>query len=188
MKSIIFALFALFLFGAVGPAFADSGDCWFIFCLFEKYTEPKIEKYEPIKEKSELTLEEFYAQEGNKGRQLGFKKVNEKISDYTESHHKLSEIEKQTDADLSYLKNTIQQETDFYQSLIDEQKDIQKNPAKYYTQNDLVKLALEFYKNKPDGTPCDDDRRWVEDRNNCIRISTAEKKYYTYDLEWLRYK
>ena len=181
MKSIIFALFALSLFGAIGPAFADSGDCWFIFCLFEKFIEPK-------KEKSETTLEEFYVQEGNKGRQLGIKKVNEKISDYKESYNKISEIEKQTDTDLSYLKSTIQQETDFYQSLIDEQKDIQENPAKYYTQSDLVKLASEFYKNKPDGTPCDDDRRWVEDRNNCVRQATAERAYFMYDLEWLRYR
>lgn len=181
MKAIIFALIALSLLGATVPAFADSGDCWFIFCLFEKYTQPKIEK-------TDTSLEEFYTQEAEKGKQLGIKKVNEKISDFKKSYNKISEIEKQTDTDLSYLKSTTQQEIDFYQSLIDEQKDIQENPAKYYNKHDLVKLALEFYKNKPDGTPCDDDRRWVEDRNNCIRQATAEKVFYYYDLEWLRYR
>ena len=181
MKTIIFALIALSLFGGISPAFADSGDCWFIFCFFEKFIEPKIEK-------TGVTLEEFYVQEGNKGKQLGIKKVQEKISDYKESKNKISQIEKKSSLDLSYLKDKTQQEIDFYQSLIDGEKDLQNNPAKYYTQSDLVKLASEFYKNKPDGTPCDDDRRWVEDRNNCIRQATAEKAYFYHDLEWLRYR
>jgi len=181
LKTIIFALFALSLLGAAVPAFADSGDCWFIFCLFEKWNEPKIEK-------TDTSLEEFYVKEVKKGKQLGIKKVNEKISDYKESYNKISEIEKKSNLDLSYLKSTTQKEIDFYQSLIDEEKDVRENPAKYYNQHDLVKLASEFYKNKPDGTPCDDDRRWVEDRNNCIRQATAEKAYYYYDLEWLRYR
>jgi len=181
LKTILFGIIALSLLGASVPAFADSGDCWFIFCLFEKFFEPKIEK-------TDTSLEEFYAQEAEKGKQLGIKKVNKKISEYKESINEISEIEKQTDTDLSYLKNAIQQETDFYQSLIDEQKDLQNNPAKYYTQSDLVKLASEFYKVKPDGTPCDDDRRWVEDRNTCVRQATAEKAYFYHDLEWLRYR
>jgi hypothetical protein len=181
LKTIIFGIIALSLFGAIVPAFADSGNCWFIFCFFEKFIEPK-------EEKLDTTLEEFYTQEAKKGKQLGIKKVNKKISDFKESYNKISEIEKQTDTDLSYLKSTIQQETDFYQSLIDGEKDLQNNPAKYYSQSDLVKLASEFYKNKPDGTPCDDDRRWVEDRNNCVRQATAEKAYFYHDLEWLRYR
>lgn len=181
MKTIIFGIIALSLFGAIVPAFAESGDCWFIFCLFEKWSEPK-------KEKSEITLEEFYTQEVEKGKQSGIDKVKEKILDFEKSKNKISQIEKQTDSDLSYIKDKTQQEIDFYQSLIDEEKDIRENPAKYYNQHDLVKLALEFYKNKPDGTACDDDRRWVEDRNNCVRLATAEKVYYLYDLEWLRYR
>jgi len=181
LKSIIFILFAISLIGGIASAFADSGDCWFIFCLFEKWYEPKVEK-------TDTSLEEFYAQEAEKGKQLGIKKVKEKISDYKESKNKISQIEKRSNLDLSYLKDKTQQEIDFYQSLIDEEKDVRENPAKYYNQHDLVKLALEFYKVKPDGTPCDDDRRWVEDRNNCVRMKTAEKVYYLYDLEWLRYR
>ena len=61
------------------------------------------------------------------------------------------------------------------------------NPEKYYTKQSLVKKAMEFYKLKPDGSACDDDRRWIEKNNACIREERAEKQYYYYDLEWLRY-
>ena len=70
------------------------------------------------------------------------------------------------------------------QAGIDSEKAWKKNPENFLSQNDLVDRAMTFYQLRPDGTACDEDKRWVEDRNNCIQ--RAEKEYFTWDLEWLR--
>ena len=115
------------------------------------------------------------------------KTVKNKISDFENTDKKIRQIEKETGWDLTEWRTAIHGESQFYEELIHTHEDSKKNPEKYYTQQDLVKKALDFYKKRPDGTFCDDDRRWVEERQNCIPLQRATKIYYNYDLEWLRY-
>ncbi len=61
----------------------------------------------------------------------------------------------------------------------------QKYQDTMLSKSDLVDRAMNYYKLKSDGTPCDDDRRWVEDRNACIREERARKIFYSWNLEWL---
>lgn len=161
------------------PAFADNGDCWFIFCMFEKWFEPK-------QEKPELTVEELYIEQAEKGKQKLLGKVEEKIAELKEYKKTVSGIEKQTDAKIPQIQNAIDQELELLEGVLFVEEDQKKNPAKYFNKENLVNIAMEYYKVKPDGTSCDDDRRWVETRGICIREDTARKLFYTWDLEWIR--
>lgn len=173
-----YSLVLILLLIPMSAAFAENGDCWFIFCLFEKWTAPK----------QEMTVEELYVEQAEKGKQAGIKKINEKLSDLKEYEKTVSDMERQTGVEITDIHKAVNQDIELYEGILYAEEDRQKNPAKYYTKQDLVNLAMEFYKNKPDGTSCDEDRRWVEKSNACVRQETAHKTYYYYDLEWLRYR
>jgi len=158
----------------MSAAFADNGDCWFVLCWFAS--------------NDKSTPEEIYVQSAQNGRERGISLIKNEISSLKENSKTISDAQKSgmvSGADkLLYGMNN---RADFLQGLIDKNEYVRNNPEEFLTKQDLVKKAMEFYKLKPDGTACDDDRRWIEKNNACIRQETAEKKYYYYDLEWLRY-
>jgi len=158
----------------MSAAFADNGDCWFILCWFTS--------------NDKQTTEEIYVQAAQNGRDRGISAIKNEISSLKENSKIISNAQKSgTISGADRLVSGMNDRADFLQGLIDEDKDVRNNPEKYYTQQDLVKKAMEFYKFKPDGTACDEDRRWVEKNNACSRQETAGSQYYYYDLEWLRY-
>lgn len=170
-------LLSLVLVGSFStPVFAEDGDCWFIFCIFEKIFEPKPK--EPKLEEAQ-TIEEAYVAEAKKGKQKMIEKLKDEVS-------MLKDAKKTTEN--PYLQDAIQQDIDLYEEILYTEKDIHENPEKYYTQKDLINIAVQYYKVKPDGTLCDDDRVWIDERSICMREGSAIKKHIQYyDLEWLRY-
>lgn len=172
-----FLLFLIVMMIPMSSAFADSG-CWY--CPFVEWASTPTEK-------REMTIEELYVQEAEKGRQSGLQAIKEQISDLKKQKNQFSTLERNSDADYSYLKNGLQKDIDFYQGLLDGEKDRKENPAKYYTQRDLAQLALEYYKYKPDGTQCTEGTHWVDKKQDCYPTGRAESRYMSYDLEWLRY-
>jgi len=182
-------------------AFADSGDCWFIFCIFQSWFSPKESTPDKINEQtgrdrntgrdaSEIQTaspEEQYVIMAEKGRERGVQAVKDKIDDFKESRRDLIKYQKELGIKDPYLINKAEDQINFYQNLVDEYEDQKNNPEKYYTQETLVKKALEYYKIKPNGTSCDEDRRWLEDRNACVRTERAASEFSKWDLEWLRY-
>jgi len=178
MENKIMTLGCLFmiivLLVPISAAFADNGDCWFILCWFAS--------------NDKSTSEEIYVQAAQNGRDRGISAVKNEISNLKDQHKTISNAQKSgTISSADRLLYGMDDRADFLQGLIDEDEYVRNNPEKYYTQQDLVKKAMEFYKFKPDGTACDDDRRWVEKNNVCIRQERAATQYYSYDLEWLRY-
>lgn len=177
--AILLSLVLVGLFST--PAFAENGDCWFIFCIFEKAFEPK--------QKRDMTVEELYVQEADKGKEKMKKKLNKEISSLKEYQKELKSIERQTGGSVSPLYNAVQQDIDLYEEILYTEKDMRENPQKYYTDRDLINLAIEYFKVKPDGSRCDDDRVWIEAESNCVPEGSAVKRHLQYyDLEWLRYR
>lgn len=172
MLRYLFILIVLLI--PMSAAFADSDNCWFILCWFAL--------------NDELTTEEIYVQAAQNSRERGISAIKNEISELREDSKTISNAQESgmiSGADkLIYGMND---RAEFLQLLIDEQEDVKNNPEKYYTKQDLVSKAMKFYKFKPDGTACDDDRRWVEKNNACIRQERAGSQYFYYDLEWLRY-
>jgi len=172
MKNRYLALLFIMII-PIAPAFADSGDCWFIFCWFES--------------NDELTTEEIYIQSAQNGRERAISTVINQISELKENNKMI--LDAQELGMISGADRLIDASNDranFLQKLIDEDNYIKNNPDEFLTQNDLVDRAMNYYKLKPDGTPCDDDRRWIEDKNNCMRQERASKIFFSWDLEWLR--
>ncbi len=173
MKNSYFVFFILMLI-PMGLAFADDGDCWFILCWFTFH--------------DKLTTEEIYVKSAENGRDRAINSVKNEISELREQSKIMSDAQKTAKISIPpTLINGVNDRADFLQSLLDEQEYVKNNPEEFYTQQTLVQKAMEYYKVKPDGTPCDEDRRWVETRNGCVREKTASRAFYSWDLEWLRY-
>jgi len=173
MKNSYFVFFILMLI-PMGLAYADDGDCWFILCWFTFH--------------DKLTTEEIYVKSAENGRDRAINFVNNEISELREHSKIMSNAQKVGKISVPpTLINGVNDRADFLQSLLDEQEYVKNNPEEFYTQKTLVQKAMEYYKVKPDGTPCDEDRRWVETRNGCVREQTAHRVFYSWDLEWLRY-
>jgi hypothetical protein len=134
-----------------------------------------------------MTPEEIYVKQAEKTKEIMIEKLKTEISSFKESQKKLEIVERTTGTSMDSLQEGLQKEIDLWESIVYTEKDMRENPAKYYTKQSLVKLAMEFYKVKPDGSLCDEDRRWIEDRKACIPSERANKIFYSHDLEWLRY-
>jgi len=172
MKNSYFVFFILMLI-PMGLAYADDGDCWFILCWFTFY--------------DKLTTEEIYVKSAENGRDRAINFVKNEISELKENSQIISEAQKSgmiSNAD--NLIDGVNNRANFLQKLIDEDQYVQNNPDEFLTQSNLVDRAMNYYKLKPDGTACDNDRRWINDRNTCVRKDTANKIFYSWDLEWLR--
>jgi len=139
-----------------------------------------------INTNQEFDAEKWYVQQAEKGKQKGIDQIKERIIELKSYKSGNSDIEKQYGIQSPQIQNAVNQELELLENLIHGEEDQRKNPAKYFTQTDLVNIAMEYYKVKPDGTLCDEDRRWVEDREACIREDTARKKFYSLDLNWIK--
>jgi hypothetical protein len=155
----------------MSSAFADNGDCWFLLCWFTS--------------NDKSTPEEIYVTAAQNGRERTINVMKNQISELKENSKTISDAQKSgiiSGADK--LIDVSNERADFLQKLIDEDNYVRNNPNEFLTQSDLVDRAMNYYKIQPDGTPCDDDRRWVED--TCRPMKRAYKEFYSWDLEWLR--
>ncbi len=166
-----FLLFLIVMMIPMSSAFADNDDCWFIFCWFD------------FGEKA--SNEQNYVKHHTKVKTAFMNQMQEEISSLKESKKIILEAEEsELIPEMTTIHNGIDNRINLLQDILDTEEDVQNNPGKYLTQSTLVKRAMNYYKIQPNGTPCDDDRRWVED--TCRPMKRANKIFYSWDLEWLR--
>ena len=168
MKKSYFVLIMVMLI-PMASAFADNGDCWFILCWFTS--------------NDKSTNEEIYVQAAQNGRERGFTTIHNQITKLNDNSKLI--LDAQELGIISGADRLIEasnERADYLQGLIDQAEYVKNNPNEFLTQSDLVDRAMNYYKLKPDGTPCDDDRRWVEDREACTPMKRAYKIFHTWDL------
>ncbi len=166
-------LFLIVMLIPMSAAFADSGDCWFIFCWFD------FEK--------KTSNEQNFVKHQQKVKSAFMKQMKDEISSLQKAKKTISGgVDSKIIPEMNSLNDGIDNRIDLLQEILDTEEDMKNNPSKYLTKRDLVDRAMNYYKLKPDGTACDDDRRWVDDRNACVRMKTAHKVFNSWDLEWLR--
>ncbi len=157
----------------ISAAFADNDNCWSIFCWFDF--------------SQKTSNDQNYSKHQQKVKVVFMDKIQEEISSLKKTKKTISQGENlDIIPELNSLNNKIDNRINALQGIIDSEEEVKKNPGKYLRQSDLVNRALNYYKNQPDGTPCDEDERWVDDKGYCRSIKRATKAFYTWDLEWLR--
>ncbi len=155
----------------MSAAFAENGECWFIICWFD------------FDDKS--TNEQKYVKHQQKVKSVFMNQLEKEISSLKEAKKTISDAEKSDIIpQMSSVKEGLDERIDLYQEILDTEWDMKNNPGKYLSKQKLVERAMNYYKVKPNGEPCDDDRRWVED--TCIPMKRAHKLFHSWDLEWLR--
>jgi len=181
-------LFLIIMLIPMSVAFADSKDCWFIFCWFD------------FSEKT--SNEENLAKHQQKVKSAVMNQMRDEISSLRQAKNTISDgldskidsernslndrLDSKIDSKMNSLNDGIDNRIDLLEEILDTEEDMKNNPDKYLTNRDLVDRAMNYYKLKPDGTACDEDRRWVDDRNACVRMKTAYKVFNSWDLEWLQ--
>ena len=194
-------VFILVMLIPMSSAFADNEDyCWFIFCLFD-VTDKSSEKINTNSHKAnrngfksndndkinELTIEEKYVKQQQKIKAKFIDQMKDEIAELKNSKKIITHGEENNIIpEMNTLHNGIDNRIDLLEGILETEEDMKNNPSKYLTQQNLVNRAMNYYTISPDGIPCDDDRRWVDDRNACIREDRANKIFYSWDLEWLR--